>query len=173
MIENIFFEVYSKDDEGGVAFAPTEFLYEYFEKIKDVDQLPFYLTIEEGAYQDYLSNDLGWPLMSLKLKTCIEKFAAKAPKHKWVKANVLLNDLSVEYFYLVFLEKPNVLDRTKTKIVNDDYMHGVFSYTKIEGYDFFSHESAFNNNIIISNRLKSEIEETNISGVCLEKADVQ
>jgi hypothetical protein len=174
MQKKLFYELSQDESNGGVAFVPDEYLYEYYEGIKNIDTAPFTLNIEEGYFEDYLANNLGWPLMSLKLKKIFDKYAIGAPKFKWTKAKVLfsVNSELREYYYLISLDKPDVLDSQKTRFVDEDYIYGVFAYEKIKDYTFFPHPSVSNNDLIVCGQIRDEMINAGITGAYLEKADI-
>jgi len=169
-----YFELQSDNSSKEFVYAPEEQLYESYKMLTHFEQLPFKLEIKEGIFKDYVSNDLGWPLMSLELKKIFENYQKRASAYKWIKVDILHQQQKItkEYFFGVAINKLDVLNYTKTKMVHGDFEHGIFSYKKIKGFSFFPHPSIYNNNIIVIESLKYEILGKSITGVHFEEIEV-
>jgi hypothetical protein len=73
---------------------------------------------------------------------------------------------------MAFIEKPDVLDFTRTRMIENDYIYGIFSYNKIKEYEFFPQPRDLDGTLVISEEIKNEITKNHITGVSFEKADI-
>lgn len=166
--------MFYKDRPYSFAAMPEKYYYEYDEeKMRTINSMPFNFTLEVGKLDDFLDNDLSWPFMSIKMKNLFNAYSESAPPYNWVSA--LVDDsrgILKDYHFLVCLERPDVLELKKTKVIVDSYIYGFFTYEKIKNYAFFPHASEFKKGLIVSEKLKKEIEKSGITGVDFELADV-
>lgn len=175
MVNLKYFEmVYDDESLGGNADAPDEFYYNNEFNLYELKSVPFSFILDNNIFEDYIMNNLSFPLMSSRLKSIFDKFKKTAPPFKWLNVGIQSknNKYTFEYFLMAFSEKPDVLDLAKTRMIENDYIYGVFSYPKIKEYAFFPQPRDFDGTLVISEELKNEITKNHISGVSFLKADI-
>ncbi len=175
MINPQFFEMsYDDNSLGGIADAPDEFYYNPELIIYELNFLPFSFELDNNIFEDYIMNNLSFPLMSSRLKQIFDKFKNTAPVFKWFNTKVQSKNKNhyFEYFLMAFATKPDVLDFDKTRFIDNDYIYGFFSYKKIKSYSFFPQPRDLDGTLVVSEEIKNEIVKTNITGVSFTKADI-
>ena len=174
MIKPKYFEMVNNDgSSGGNADAPDEFYYAEDLKLYELKTLPFSFELDNNIFEDFVMNNLCLPLMSYNLKSIFDSYINKAPIFKWLPANVISkNNNCIEYFLMLFAEKPDVLDFTKTRMIDDDYIYGFFSYEKIKEFSLFPQPRNFDGSLVISEEIKNQIVKNNIKGVSFSEADI-
>ncbi|CAN5758111.1 hypothetical protein BH11BAC7_BH11BAC7_33050 [soil metagenome] len=140
------------------------------------NELPFDFILN-GEPQDYLPNNMAWPLMSEKMKQVIERNLTGHEKISWISTNVKAGEDVFLYYVIRFDEKMDVLDLNRTTFVpgTDQIIRPCFSFDKVKKYNLF-HKPGYSWRITpavyISETLKNEIEKENLSGVDFEKVMV-
>ena len=87
MITPKYFEmVYDDGSPGGNADAPDEFYYNNELNLYKLKELPFSFTLNNNIFEDYIMNNLCFPLMSSRLTSLFDKYKDKAPSFKWLSA---------------------------------------------------------------------------------------
>jgi len=170
-----YFEMtYDDQSPGGNADAPDEFYYNTEINIYKLNSLPFSFLLDNNIFEDYIMNNLDFPLMSLRLKSVFDKYKSTAPSFKWLNAKVQSKNKKYffEYFLMTFTTKPDVLDFEKTRFIDNDYIYGFFSYEKIKNFSFFPHPRELATSLVVSEEIKNEIIKNNITGVSFRKAEI-
>ena len=158
-MKQFFYLHFKEDDDGGVAYSSGEYGV-------DSAQGPVRFSIN-GMVQDYQANDLGVPLMSIKLKNILESSVCE--KHVW-KPSFVEDGISISYEYFIpqFLGGIDVICREKSKIVNgpigEVIIKACLVENKIGDLEFF-HLPNSSIRLIVSDRLKAKIEEGNLTGI--------
>jgi hypothetical protein len=163
--ERFFYMHWKENDSGGIAHSAATKNIEFVEQLRGLQKVPFVFSIKDGPYQDYLANNLGWPLMSERLKGIIDS-KAEREKPAWIIAEVISeSSMSLNYFVPLFSGWLDVLNHEKSIITkNNLVIKAHLSKDKVCGLEFFPVPgSAFR--IIISERIKKEIEKHKITGV--------
>lgn len=164
-----FFYIHFNDedeDEGGVAVASTD----------DIDDIEVLATKPDGSVhfalkganaQDYQANDLGWPLVSSRLRGHFEA-ARGGQRPRWHRVSVRTSNDVSDYFVPRFVETVDVLDLDRSKFVRgpigDLLSKACLAATKIEGLDFFPLPGSVVR-LVVSERLKQSIEKSAMTGV--------
>lgn len=167
-----YFYFHWKKDEGGIACSPKDNDIEFIEQLESYDKVPFVLIMEDGQFQDYLANDLGWPIFSEKFKRILEPFLT-SNNVRWIPARIEdVNGEQYTAYILKFNEKVDVLDKEKTIFAGDDFIvKAVLSKEKIKNKDIFIiPDSDFQ--IVISENVKLKIEYNNVTGIDFSKVPV-
>jgi hypothetical protein len=123
-------------------------------------------SIENGIIEDYLANDIGWPLMSERMKIIFEQFNSQGVH--WIKTNVydLRSANYYNYYVLGFKEKLDVINVEESSYDDSGLiLVPVFSLDKIKYLDFFPQPDKYDLNIVISARLKSKLHMEKITGI--------
>lgn len=154
-----YYYLHFKDDDGGIAKARLDYNYptqneminEYFFK---VNKLP----------QDYLANDLGWPLMSEFMMLHINEFLIEG-NVIWKKIIVEYKLKSINYFIPVFKETMDILNLEKSIFSKGNFIVKChLSLEKISTYDFFNVPNS-HLRLIVSLPVKLSLEKNMISGL--------
>lgn len=154
-----YYYLHFKDDNGGVAKASLNYSYptqkemnnEYFFK---VNKFP----------QDYLANDLGWPLMSGLMMSHINELLVKI-NVSWKKIIVNYKLQTLNYFVPIFNEKMDILNFEKSIFSKDNFVvKSHLSLEKISTYDFFNVPNS-HLRLIVSLPVKLSLEKHMISGL--------
>ncbi len=127
--------------------------------------------IEYGEFPDYLDNDCGWPIISLKMMEAIKKYANNSGDIKWYP--ILIKNVKVEMQYYValidhFKNFEEIVDYSKSrKLKNGKVYLPHFKYDLVDNFDVFVLES-YNSSLFISNKLKLQLESENFKGLGFE-----
>lgn len=180
MSKNYYYLHVNRDDEGGIAYAPDYIDTLYAEDLKDLEEVTFIFAFRDGHLQDYLQNDMGWPIFSEKFKEVITPFLANLDTH-WVSVQIE-DDKGNKHKYnvLKFNKKPDILNMIETIFVDVDdideldeplVVKAVLSKEKVKKLDVFIVPDS-NFQIIFSEGVKSEIEKNSITGINFSKVPV-
>ena len=92
-----------------------------------------------NLWEDYLPNNLAWPLMSYNLKYIIEKNLTGLEGLEWVSVIVETKISSRNYFIPKFKNKLDVLDIKNTIYVKgtDNIVKPAFEFEKVKNYSVF------------------------------------
>lgn len=177
---------------GPVAYSPEHSLlsFELIPELENKNQLPFDFTIKKvtetkkgivisenlndlsDIWDDYLPNNTGVPLMSLKLKAIIDNNVTEKEFIDWITCRVFGNNLSKEYYILRFNKPLDVLDLEKTKFIEgtDIVINPCFSNSKVMGLNVFTiptSDNLFKINLMIfvNHKIKEEIEKQKLTGI--------
>ena len=149
------------------------------------ERVQFYYIKEEGdVWTDYLSNDMGWFLVSEKLKRILESVNTDIQFFKTI-IKEKNNKTDVREYYIaniikvvdaLCLEKSDYFE-SKVKIEGYGVRYYVRKYgiyaSKTEGADVFKLEKNQEIPIFVSERFKKILEEENITGASLTEIEVQ
>ena len=138
MIKPKYFEmVYDDEAPGSNADAPDEFYYN--NELNKLKTLPFSFILDNNIFEDYIMNNMCFPVMSSGLKLIFDKYTMAAPPFKWFSASIPSNykKCVFKYFLMAFAGKPDVLDFAKTRMIYDDYIYGFFLIAKSRIMHFF------------------------------------
>lgn len=173
-----YFKITWLDESGEscVAEAPDEFLDEEVleDQLSTMVSLPFVFTLVNCPAEDYLPNNMAWPLMSVRMKSIVEQHLSGYEKIIWVKAIVKTGKENLDYFIPRFTEKLDVLDLNKTSFVKgtDAIIKPVFSYAKIMNYSLFHIPRTYiwqiSASLLVNESLKNAIENAEITGCVFE-----
>lgn len=167
-----YYYLHFVEDEGSIAVSLAEPPHEIVET-KNGDVIKF--SVDGEFVEDYLANDLGWPLMSLKMKSVIDKFCAPHENQlSWQPASVTTDRGETIRFYIPkFLGDIDVIDREKSKVIDgtlgEMIIKACLSLDKVKKLDFFPLPKS-EIRLIVSDNLKKEIEKHQLSGVDFSKA---
>ncbi len=170
-----FYYFHWKEDDGGIAYSPKDSNVEFIDELDNFDRVPFVFSLKEGPFQDYLSSNLGWPIFSEKFKNIIEPYLSRV-SFRWIPATVAdINGKKYTVFVLRFYDTLDVLNKEKTIFVDDSIddlvVKAVLSKEKVKDLDvFIIPGSEFR--IIVSENVKSKIEENNITGIDFSKVPI-
>jgi len=184
------------DTNAPVAYAPEDALlaHELLPKVIELEKLPFNLKLESVNIEnnglsrlgylksnhqpaDYQPNSLAWPLMSGKMKEIINGLIKGNEGLKWIKVNVQGRECVYSYFIPIFTKKLDTLDYKNTLFVpnTDHIIKAVFDYEKIKQYEIFHGHSPLwqiSPEIYISERIKKELLNNQITGIQFEKIEI-
>jgi hypothetical protein len=149
-MSKLFYNLHLLDNkDGAVATTSIEHEFTDYFTLYQITELNNCFSIENGIIEDYLANDIGWPLMSERMKIIFEQFNSQGVH--WIKTNVydLRSANYYNYYVLGFKEK----------------LVPVFSLDKIKYLDFFPQPDKYDLNIVISARLKSKLHMEKITGI--------
>lgn len=126
---------------------------------------------------DYQPNNLGWPLVSEKMRNVICAHLTGKEGLTWIKAIVNGGDEIREYFIPSFLQKLDVLDEAETMFVSgtSHIIKPVFSLSKVESYSMFFAPQDFweiTSGLYVSESLKDALQRAQITGIDFEKTSV-
>ena len=124
------------------------------------------LRLPSGGLTDYLANDVGVRLCSLRLRDLIESHRSATDEVQWLQAQVL--DSSGQghpYFVLHFVSHPDVLDRERTITARDDFVvKAVLDRNRVAGHNVFAFPGA-EIRVIVSGVLRHAILAAGCTGV--------
>jgi hypothetical protein len=161
-----------EEDDGGVAYSPKENSIVFLEDLKNVQKLPFIFTLKEGEFQDYLLNDLAWPIFSEKFKNILEHFLSNQDC-QWINANIEDSKNQYKAYVLKLNNKLDVLDKNKTIFAADDFVvKAVLSKEKIKNLNVFLIPGS-DFRIVVSKKVKEEIEKNKLTGTYFSKVPVK
>ncbi|WP_343613557.1 DUF1629 domain-containing protein [Flavobacterium sp.] len=154
-----YYYLHFKDDNGCVAKASFDYNYPTKKEIKN----DFFFKVDKVP-QDYLANDLGWPLMSELMMSHINELLKKINVN-WKKINVQYKLKSLNYFVPVFNEKIDILNIEKSIFSKANFVVKChLSLEKVLGYDFFQVPNS-DLRLIVSLPVKLRLEKNRISGL--------
>ena len=164
-----YYYLHMQEDDGGVAYSPKENNIVYLEDLKDTIELPFIFILKDGPFQDYLLNDLAWPIFSEKFKSLLDPFLPKEDI-KWIGANIEdINKNKYRAYVLKFNNMADILDTEKTIFAADYFVvKAVLSKEKIRNKDVLIIPGS-DFRIVISNTVKEAIEKNNLTGAYFSK----
>ena len=131
------------------------------------------LTLKDGVFSDFLTNNLGCPLCSEKLKNIIDKTSSAHDEIQWLPTIVADEKGKEEkkYFILHFPTEYDILDRKKSIIVEDDFVvKPVISKKLAANHAVFTFLGEGQGRFFISERVKEAIEKEGCLGIVFEKA---
>ncbi|MCC6584901.1 MAG: hypothetical protein IT271_14445 [Chitinophagales bacterium] len=162
------------NDKGVVSEVQNNIEFDYYFSLDTAKDFGILFKItEKGIIEDYLANDLGWPLMSDSMMAIFKKYVSK--DCNWIKSSVFdtFNKKEYEYNILYFNKKIDVLDNKKSVFHdNEILLESVFSLEKIDNLDYFPQADEYDFNIVISENLKNELKKNKITGVDFSIAKV-
>jgi len=159
-MKKFFYLHFKEDDGGGVAYSSDD------KNSEDNAEGCVKFSVN-GAIQDYQANDLGLPLMSSKLKNVID--SAVCEEHQWESSFIQVDDSEkLEYFIPRFSDEIDFIFRERSKIINgpigEIIMKACLQESKIGELEFFPLTNS-SMRLVVSNRLKEDIEERNLTGI--------
>jgi len=167
-----YYDLHMKDNEtGSVAKAPEDCDFSDYFDIKKIRKIEEPFVVDEGTMEDFLANDVGWPLLSARMKYIFEEYSSR--ELSWVPLQVQDKRVAVDYQYFVlyFENKLDVLDTKETSYgVEGVIMIPVFSLKKVSELDFFPQPEEYDFNLVISENLKRSLEKAGISGIDFSEA---
>jgi hypothetical protein len=83
-----------------------------------------FLDLQDGKPEDYLPNNLIWPICSERMRDAIDKCRQPQDDYQWVNVTVLYQNQQLPYFALWFHTVPDVLDHSNTLLMveSQDYV---------------------------------------------------
>lgn len=172
MNKNYYYLHMVENNSGGIAYSPKNIDLIYVDDLNNLKQVPFIFSLKDGLLQDYLYNDLGWPIFSEKFKNLISPFLTNL-NTQWITAKVK-NEQEIEYttYILKFNKKPDILDENKTIFgSNHSIVKSVLLRKKVKDLDvFLVPDSDFQ--IIVSEDVKLKIEHNNLTGMEFSKVPI-
>lgn len=161
-----------EDEDGGVAYSPEDNDIEFVEDLNDFKEVPFVFNLRDGQFQDYLDNDLAWPIFSEKFKDIVAPFLPNL-NIQWIKAEINdFNKKSYTAFILKFNFTSDVLDKDRTIFAANNFVvKAVLSREKVKGMNFFTVPGS-DFRLIVSEDVKLEIEKNNLTGAYFSKVPV-
>jgi len=168
MCKNYYYFHWNREDDGGIAYSSDDDV-EFIEDLEGLTEVPFEFILRDGPFQDYLLNDLGWPILSQRFKKILEPFLSNEDV-RWV--TTIINDINRKQYtgyVLIFNTKRDILDKEKTIFATKDVIvKAVLSMKKINDLDvLIVPDSDFQ--IIVSEDVKSEIEQSKLTGIEFSK----
>ena len=159
-MKKFFYLHFKEDDGGGVAYSSSK------DVGKDTEGAVKF-AISRTVIQDYQANDDGLPLMSCNLKSVIESSVNLIISWKsfWIENGDLKR---YEYFSPIFSSNVYIICREKSKVANgpigEVIIKACLSEKKIGELEFFPLSNS-SIRLIVSERLKAKIEESNLTGM--------
>jgi len=165
-----------EDDKspGGGADVPDEIYYHQSDKVKSMESLSFIFKLDNNIFHDLIGNNLDMILVSARFRDLLDHYKLNAPPYKWLNATVESQNGKVrfEYYLMIFLEKPDILDLDNTRFVNNSLLHAAFSYSKISRYSFVPEPRVLERTLIVSEEVKNHIMAAKITGVVFDKTRI-
>jgi len=133
----------------------------------------------QEIWLDYLPNSLVWPLMSEKLKLVVQENLTENEVVDWLDCKVNYGNEERIYYILRFNKILDVLNMAETSFVrgSDHIIRPVFSYSKVRNLNIFSKPAyqylwRITSGLYVSEKLRKEIEEMNLTGLDFSKVKV-
>ena len=175
-----YFQVLYVEDEQyapfGVAYAPedTDLFLIPISGEKVITWSSINLALRDGDFADYLANDLGARLCSLKLKNIIEKNLSQIDEVQWLESTVVNSSgLEKKYYILHFPVDYEVIDRNKSIIVNEEFIvKGVLDYSAVQGHHIFTYPNEAGRRLFVNKDLKKVIEDNKCTGISFFKMTI-
>ena len=167
-----YFYLHMKEDGGGAAYSPESNNIEIIDDLNKLRELPFKFTLKDGPFQDYLLNDLAWPIFSERFKNLLTNFLS-GQNIQWIAAKITESqDKEHTAYVLKFNDKVDILDKDKTIYAENDFVvKAVLSEEKVKNLDVcLIPDSDFQ--IIISQDVKAEIERNRLTGAHFSKVPI-
>ena len=153
-----FFKLHFKDDDGAVAKAADDFKFP-----TDYENLETFVFSFEKPPQDFLANDLGWPLLSERMKKIISEFSDETFL-TWKVVEIKNNDLIYKYFLPIFKQELDVLDLEKSIVVRDFVVKPHLSLKKVINLAVFKIPKS-EVGLIVNDVLLKELKLSKLSGL--------
>jgi hypothetical protein len=175
-----YFQVLHAEDEQyapfGVAYAPedTDLHLVPISGEKVITWSSINLDLRDGDFADYLANDLGARLCSLKLKNIIEENLSQIDEVQWLESTVINSSgLEKKYYILHFPVNYEVIDRDKSIIVNEKFIvKGILNYSAVQSRHVFTYPNEAGRRFFINKELKKNIEDNNCTGISFFKIPI-
>jgi hypothetical protein len=173
-MSKLYYNLHLLDNEEGAVATTTDDheFEEYFELLKR-SEFKSLFTVKEGLVEDYLANDLGWPLMSERMKDIFQKFTS-VDVH-WVKSKVYDKRIKRNHSYHipVFKSKCDTVNVKESSFDSSGLiLVPVFSLAKISKMDFFPQPDEYDFNLVVSQEVKLAMEQAKITGIDFSEAQL-
>ena len=167
-----FYNLHLDDNEtGAVAEAPDDIDFSFYFNLHLHKDLPWEFIIDEGVVEDYLANDVGFPMLSPKLKKIFESY--KTVGQHWTKATVYDSRTKeyLNYSIISYREKADVINTEETTYQPPGLiLVPVFSLKKIGDLQYFPQPDKYDFNLVISGDMRMAMVSSGITGVSFSKA---
>ena len=126
-------------------------------------------------FMDILSNDLGYTMMSERIKRIIDKHLTGKESLRWLSVVVKGKTLEKEYYIPVFEKYLDTLDKSKTIYIPDTNLivKAAYDYEKVKQYAIFhdpgDSEWQMSYFISVNDSIKRAIEKEGIPGLEFER----
>jgi hypothetical protein len=164
----VYFLMESEDyDEFGFAFSPANVVPKEIQNWNESKEWEvIQLELRDGAFSDYLVNDLNIPLCSLRLKEVIHINAKNRDAILWFPVEVKSSSEAREYYYLKVSQiLKDVIDVEKSDTQNNTIFNPYFVEEKIEDIFRCDFDLSY---LFVSEQLKNSIEKEKLSGISFE-----
>jgi len=161
-----YFIICNKNKTHGVGYVIGDYDFDYLSEDQCVEKWePISFQLLEGGFADFQTNDLGWPMCSIKLKAIIDEFASPIDQIQWLEAELFKQDEIREYYILHLPFRPDILDKQKTIFAGTDaIVKPYFHRTKIGNHQVFSFRGG-ETRVIVTETIHNEILSTGCTGI--------
>jgi hypothetical protein len=151
-----FYLLLSDDQDAGVAYAQGKIWHADLAKVYMDGVVPRF-ELKNGPPRDYLSNDLGWPMCSSRMKTLLDLPYGYLTAG-WISAEVIdSGGRAIGYYIPVFSDPPNVLNTRKTLVSEDGLVIKPYlDREKVNSLEFFPVPGS-TARLIVSGRIKDTL----------------
>lgn len=127
---------------------------------------PLSFDLREGAFADYLANNLGARLCSQRLRETIERNLSPNDHVQWLEVYVRDGGGNCKgYFVLHFPQNRPVVNEEKSLLVGDMVIKPVFKLDIVKEHRVFTLPGAGGPTLYVSGSMKEAIEERRLSGM--------
>lgn len=157
-----YYYIHFKDEQTGIAYANPSSEMEHLDHLAEI---PFEFQLRGGPLRDYQPNNLGWPLMSPRLRVAIES-SVRFSKIVWLRAKIRLRDNSeVIYWVPRFTQKFDVLSPSRSVMAGGDFVvKAHLDKQKVKQIDFFPIPES-ESRLVIAEEIKRHIELQGLTGI--------
>jgi hypothetical protein len=127
---------------------------------------PIALSLKDGEFADFLSNDIGGRLCSEPLKKIIDTLSSSKDKFQWLETSVNKTNADIrKYFILHFDENFPVVNLEHSLISGDMIIKAVLDRNAVKEHGIFTLPNEAGRTIFVSERIKTAIESAELSGM--------
>ena len=123
------------------------------------------LEFKQGDFVDYMSNELGGRLCSLRLKEIIKSKKTSHDVIEWLPVEIIKGKEARDYYFLCFPENVDVLDSNRSSRVDSLIIKPFFDKEKIKNHAIFGLPDEDSHRTYVSNDMREAIEDAGITGI--------
>lgn len=168
-----FYELcFPQDTSYGVAFPENENDdIDIPDEGKITDWKPIILNLMDGHFSDYQANSFACRLCSEKLKSIFDGFKSPVDEVQWLPVIVRNKEGEERKYYVLHFENEyDVINWGESITAGKNFVvKPVFSIKKIAEHQVFNYPSSESMGLIVSEKIKKEIEKANCTNLSISK----
>lgn len=181
-LEDVFFIDVSDSNNYGCAIAPKGIHSDVFPIEGYVNDIEMIFKLQDGIYSDFMNNNLGLTICSEKFKEIIDKNKSETDIIQWIDTYIQSeNEEKRKYYILRLPVLTDCIDFNKSKFFEAPFFQYAgyicLDKNKICGRQVlkikYPEGKAGPSRLIVSGKIRKDIEENKLAGIIFEKLDVE